>query len=113
MARRSDDVDSRLAELVDEQVSEANWETWLAEHPEAAAEVEIARKVRLLLLNMRDVPVEVPPDFEARVLARVRDDTMMLDLIDLGLAGWSTAIMELIAMLLNLFPTVMPSPTPS
>jgi hypothetical protein len=111
MIPRNDQIDAILTDLADGLPIDSQWDAWLLDHPEAAAEIEIVRKVRLLLIQLRDLPVEVPADFEARLLSRIQVDTTMLTLIDLSLAGWGSAILELIAMLLNILPAFVPAPS--
>jgi hypothetical protein len=106
----TDEEQARLADLADGTLTGPEWETWLAGHPEAAAEVEIARRVRLLMVELRAASVEVPAGFEARLLARVREDKTLLDLLDLGLAGIGRTLIELLNALFGLFPEPQPAP---
>lgn len=99
---RTQDMDGLLTDLVDEVLTGPEWDDWLAVHPEAAAEVAIARRVRRLMHELRAIPVEVPPDFEARLLARVQVNTTLLDLLELGLAGCGRALLELLTILFEL-----------
>ena len=57
----------------------------------AATEVEIARRVRGLVLAMRFAEAEVPEDFEARLLERVRADQTLLDMLELYVGGFGGA----------------------
>ena len=57
----------------------------LAMNTTEAAEVEIARRVRSLMVELRAASIEVPPDFEVKLLARVREDATVLDFIELDL----------------------------
>ena len=70
----------------------------------AAAEVEVARRVRLMMLSLRAAEVEVPADFEVRLLERVRGDQTLLDLLELLLNGFGGALVEFINALFSLLP---------
>lgn len=102
------DID--LTALVDGTLAGPEWDAWLAAHPDAAAEVEIARRVRALVGELRGVMLEVPPDFEARLLERVRQDTALIDLLDLGFVGLGQTIFELLELLLSFLPGPQPAP---
>src|SRR5690349_18553850 len=93
-----------LTDLVDGTLSGPEWDAWLVAHPDAAAEVAIARRVRALMVELRAAEIAVPAGFEARLMARVRDDTTLLDLLDLGLAGIGRALIELLNALFGLLP---------
>lgn len=103
-----DDVD--LAALADGTLSGPTWDAWLAAHPEAAAEVALARRVRALLVDLHARAIPVPADFQARLLQRVHADTTLLDLLDLGLAGLGHAAFELLLLLLDLLSPAPPHP---
>ena len=76
-----------LAELADGALAGPDLEVWLLSHPEEAADVAAARRVRLLLAELRTVQVTLPADFEARLLERVRRDATFLDLLFSGPAA--------------------------
>lgn len=103
--------DSTLADLADGTLGGPEWEAWLAQHPHQAAEVELARRVRALLDELRASEVEVPAGFEERLLARVREDAALRDLLDLGLAGLGRVLIDLLNALLSLLPSPAPAPT--
>ncbi len=86
------------------------WDEWLAAHPDAAAEIEIARRVRAFVAELQKRSIAVRPDFEARLMERVRAERTLLDLIDLGLSGFGRAILELLDALFGLLPTLEPAP---
>jgi hypothetical protein len=112
--------DARLAELADGSLAGDRLRDELGGAPggeSAAAEVEAARRVRGLMLSLREAEVEVPADFEARLLARVREepallgvvervraDPTLLDLLELYLDGFGGALVELLNALLSLLP---------
>ena len=98
------DADVDLTDLADGVLSGPDWEAWRATHPEQAAEVVAARRVHLLLAELRAVPVVLPADFELRLMERARRDTTVLDLLDLWLAGWGRALLELLDVLFGGLP---------
>lgn len=94
-----------ITDLADGSLAGPEWEQWLEAHPEEAAEIEIARRVRQLMRELARTEIVVPPDFEARLLARLREDRTMLHLFDLLLVDVGGALIELINVLLSLLPT--------
>jgi len=70
----------------------------------AAAEVEVARRVSELMLILRAAEVDVPADFESRLLERVRADQTLLDMLELSVGGFGSALVELINALFSLLP---------
>lgn len=104
------DMNIDLAALADGTLAGPEWDAWLAANPDLATEVEIARRVRALVGELRGVMIEVPPDFEVRLLERVRQDTALTDLLDLGLAGLGQTIVELLELLLSFLPGPQPAP---
>lgn len=103
------DESINLADLVDGDLAGPEWDAWLAAHPEAAEEVAIARRVRMLLGRMQESDLALPADFEARLMARIREDRTLLELIDLGLSGLGRTLIELLNLLLSLLPTPPPA----
>ena len=75
----------------------------------AAREVEIARRVRLLMLNLRQAEIVVPADFEAKLMARIGEDETLLNLLEFYLAGFGQTLVALLNVLFSFFPE---SPTP-
>jgi anti-sigma factor RsiW len=106
--RNSDSEDS-ITDLADGTLSGPEWDAWLAAHPEAAAEVAIARRVGALVAELRSAAIAVPADFEARLMARVREDVTLLDLLELHLAGMGRALLEIVNALLSLLPELQPA----
>lgn len=104
-----DGVAERLAELAEGTVAEADVAQWLAEHPEAAADLELARRVRALVAELRSAEFAVPAGFERRLMARVHQDAALRNLLDLGLNGVGALLVELIAVVFGLVPK---SPAP-
>jgi hypothetical protein len=100
---------STLTDIADGVLTGPEWEAWLAAHPDAAVEVEIARRVRALMAELQAANIAVPTDFEARVLARVRADLTLLDLLDLGLAGAGRLLLEVLVLFFGLWPAA-PAP---
>jgi hypothetical protein len=70
----------------------------------AAAEVETARRVRALMLSLREAEIEMPADFESRLLERVRGDQTLLDILELYLTCFGSVLLELINALFSLLP---------
>ena len=101
--------DINLADLADGTLAGPEWDAWLAANPDAAAEVAIARRVRALMVELRAAAIVVPAGFEARLMERVREDTTLLDLLDLGLMGLGRALLEL----LDAFFGMLPAPEPA
>ena len=98
-------------DLADGTLAGPEWEEWLAAHPDLMAEVAVARQVRALLLELRAVPIALPVDFEAALMERVRRDATLLGLLDLWLAGFGRALLELLDAFLGAPPA--PEPTPA
>lgn len=103
-----DEALSALIELAEGAQTDAEWEALLANRPELAAEIRIARKVRALLLQLNTEAITVPADFEARLFARLRADTALLPLLDLGLAGFGRVLLELLDLIFGLLPQPQP-----
>ncbi len=106
--RLQEDV-ATLTDLADGTLTGPEWDTWLAEHPEQAAEIEVARRVRRFVGELSAMDVVVPAGFETRLLARVREDATLLDLLDLGLGGFGYALLELLNSLFAAFPATQPT----
>ncbi len=97
-----DNID--LVALADGFLGGSEWEVWLAAHPEAAAEVAMMRRVRALVMQLRSLEVIVPEDFEARVMARVRSNTTLLDLLELSFSSVGRAFFEVLNLVFGLLP---------
>ena len=106
-----DDQTYDLTGLVDGALSGPEVDAWLAAHPDAAAEVALARQVRALVAELRARPVQVPAGFEARVLARARQDTSFRYLLDLALSGIGRTLLELLLIFFELLPVPQPDAT--
>lgn len=110
MTKRNDEFNlTDLADLIGGAAAGSPGEAWLAAHPAEASEVEIARRVRLLMGELRAASVEVPEGFEARVMKRVSEDVTLLNLLDLALSGVGAAILELLAIIFDLLPASRPA----
>jgi len=101
----SSDAEFNLTDLADGTLTSPEWEVWLAEHPEIAAEVAVARQVRALLGELRTVPVALPADFEAVLMERVGRDATYLGLLDLWLSGFGRALLDLLDALFDAPPS--------
>lgn len=102
----------RLAELADGEIPGPEMEAWLNAHPDEAAELEVARRVRALMVELRAAAIEVPVDFEARLMERVRGDITLLDLIELAFSALGRALVELLDIFFALLPAT-PAPQPA
>ena len=105
-----------LADLANEDLAGEDLRTTLATRIEsaetierAAAEVEISRRIRLLMINLRQAEITVPADFEAKLMARISEDATLLYLLEFYLTVFGQTLVELINILFSLFPE---SPTP-
>ena len=105
-----DETQPNATDLADGLLSGPEWDRWLAVHPAEAAEVEIARRVRQLVRQLASAEITVPQDFEMRLMARIREDRTLLDLLDLFLGDVGEALIELINLLLSVLPTPPPQP---
>ncbi len=86
------------------ELSEEDWEHWAAMHPDQESEVLISRQIRWVMTHFRTASIEVPAGFEVRLMERLREETTLIDLIDLGLNGLGRAFLELLMALVGLFP---------
>ncbi len=98
-----------LTDLADDTLAGPEWEEWLAAHPDLASQVTMARQVRALLTELRAMPIEVPADFEAMLMERLRRDDTFLGLLDLWLGGFGRTLLELLDLLFGTQPTQAPS----
>jgi hypothetical protein len=103
-----------ITDLVEDSPTGPEWDAWLSTHPDKAEEIEIAHRVRAFMVELRSASIVVPPDFEARLLERVRADRTLLDLLDLGLSGYARVLIDLLNALFSLLPAppVTSSPQP-
>lgn len=104
--------EAQLTDIADELLAGPEWERWLAERPEAAAEVALLRQTRLLLADLRSKEVALPPDFEARVLAQLRRDATLRALLSFGLPQLGAALLEFLSALFGLLPQPADEPPP-
>ncbi len=70
----------------------------------AAHEVEISRRVRFLIIKLREAEIEIPADFEAKLMSRVGEDETLLNLLEIYLSGFGRTLVELINALFSFFP---------
>lgn len=70
----------------------------------AAHEIEISRRVRLLIVKLREAEIELPADFEAKLMLRVGEDETLLNLLEIYLSGFGRTVVELINALFSFFP---------
>ena len=102
MIEKGDEI--QATDLADGLVGDAESAAWLAAHPETVAEVEIARRVRALLAELRAIEIQVPEDFAVRLMERVRGNEAMLNLLDLWLSAFGHALLELLDAFFDLLP---------
>lgn len=96
--------DLTISDIVEGALAGPELASWLAANPERAAEVELAQRVRALLQQLRAAELEVPADLEARVLAQIRGDRTLSELLDLCLNGFGRAVIELLTILFGQTP---------
>lgn len=96
--------DELQIDLADAILSGPDWDRWLAEHPAAAVDVLVLQQARQFVSDLRTRQVELPNDFEARLMARVRGDATARALLDMGLSQFSAALLEFVAALVGLLP---------
>lgn len=70
----------------------------------AVREVEISRRVRFLMIKLREAEIELPADFEAKLMSRVGEDETLLNLLEIYLNGFGRTLVELINALFSFFP---------
>lgn len=99
-----DDEQVDLTALADGTLTGPEWDVWLAAHPEAAAEIAIARRARAIIAQLQQADVVLPAHFEAQVMARVRSNSTLLDLLDLSLANIGWVLLELLDFLFGGLP---------
>lgn len=109
MPEGSEEVD--LTDLADVALAGPEWEEWAAAHPDLAAQVAVARRVRALMAELRTMPIEAPADFEAVLMERLRRDDTLLGLLDLWLGGFGRALLELLGLLFGAAPSSESAPS--
>lgn len=84
-------------------------EAALQRYPEAQRDLEIARQIRIVLATLQEDYPEllVPAGFEARLLARVRQSSAGLDVLDLSCTTFTAWLVEFINLLGGL---IVPNP---
>lgn len=105
-----DNQAANLTDLADGTLSGPEWDAWLDAHPDAAAELAVAQRVRALMRELAAAAINVPEGFEQRLMARLRQDRTLLDLLDLGFFSAGRAVIELLNILLSLLPAPTPAP---
>ena len=108
-----DNQAANLTDLADGTLTGPEWDAWLAEHPDAAAEVAVAQRVRALMRDLAAAAISVPDGFEERLMARLRQDRTLLDLLDLGFFSAGRTLIELLNILLSLLPASPLAPQPA
>jgi hypothetical protein len=103
-----EELQPNITDLADGSLAGPEWDQWLSLHPAEAAEIEVARRVRQLMAQLARAEIAVPQDFELRLMARIREDRTLLDLLDLFFADVSGMLIELINLLLGVLPVPQP-----
>ncbi len=96
--------------LSDDERSQA--EAALQQYPELQRDLEIARQVRTVLATLQaNYPeMRVSAGFEARLVARVRERSAGLEILDLSCTAFAEWLIEFINLLSGLFvPVASPS----
>jgi hypothetical protein len=104
---------AELTDLADGLLTGAEWQAWLATHPAAAAEVAVAQRARQLMRQLERADFVLPGDFELRLRQRLRQETTLLDLLDLGVDGIGHFLLALLDLLFDLLPTEQPASQPA
>jgi hypothetical protein len=94
-----DDDEVDLTALADGTLTGPEWDAWLAAHPEAAAEIALARRARAIIAQLQYADIVLPAHFEAQVMARVRSNSALLDLLELSLANVGRVLLEILDFL--------------
>lgn len=110
-----------LVDLIEnEQITAAELRAALAEKfssaeeiERAAKEVEISRRIRKIMISLQSAKIEVPADFEAKLMARVGEDETLLRLLEMYLTGFGQALFELLKVLSGLLPESKLSKAPA
>ncbi len=104
--------EERLAELAEAPAGDGELERWLIEHPDLANDLAAVRQVRALIQALSAAEFEVPPGFEAQVLAQVQQDAILRNLIDLGVNGVGALLIEVLGLFFGLVPKARAAATP-
>lgn len=99
-------------DIADGTLTGPEWEAWLTDHPGSDEQIEIARRVRALLLRLQEAEITLPPGFEARLIERIQADTTLLDLLDAWFLGVGRAIIEILDLIFGLWGEWEKSPRP-
>ncbi|MBA2681439.1 MAG: hypothetical protein H0U76_23955 [Ktedonobacteraceae bacterium] len=111
-----EELNQLLPDLVDDTLVgdvRIQAEAALLECPDCQRDLQIARQIRTLLITLQSQQpsLQVPPGFEARLLARVRTQQAGLEILDLSsqtFVAWLVEFINLVGGLIN-----APSPTRS
>jgi hypothetical protein len=101
-----------LADLANGETSGAELKNLLAvrlrasevEIESATREIEISRRVRRVLEKLRQAEVEIPADFEVKIMDRIRKNVTLLDLLEVYMNGFGYALVEFVNVLFSFFP---------
>ena len=99
-----DELAQLLPDLVDGTLPEERRlaaEVALPNCPECLRQLELARRIRAILLQLQaeNDQFRVPAGFEARLLARINQESGGLDLLDLSSKAFAQWLIELIKLI--------------
>ncbi len=96
--------DALLTEYIDGIISDADLQAWFILNPDAAEEAALVLRVRQLVARMREQEIAIPEGFERRLMARVRGDLTLLQLLDLCMNGVGKVVLEVLDVLFGMLP---------
>lgn len=100
----------RAAEFAERSPMDSSWDRLAADDPQLAAEAALAAAVHQVMTALGTRQIAVPADFEARLMARLREDKTLLDLLNVGVTGFSHALLDLLNIVFGLLPASAPAP---
>jgi len=106
----AEENDWDIAEIADSMLDDAAWSAWVSAHPEGVSEAVLARRVHVLLARLQEAQITLPPDFQTRLFQRLQADVTLLDVVDLGFAGFGRVLIELLNAFLSVLPAAEQQP---
>ena len=109
-----DELNELLPDLVDGSVSDEQRtasEQALAQNPDIQRDLEIARQIHTLLASLQaeNPELRLPAGFEARLLARIRQENSKFDVLDLSCTTFAAWVIEFINLLGGVLATFAPT----
>lgn len=101
-------IDGTLAEETRHEAEEA-----LTRCPDCQRQYDLARQIHAFLLQLQaeNEQFRVPPDFEQRLMARIKQQNASLELFDLSSRAFADWLLELIKLVGGLLSTDMATQT--